>query len=278
MASRTKKLLEKLGVCVFCGGVNAATTRDHQPPKIYFREKVFPKGYDNFPACEGCNNGFSGAEHLAAYFVRIFDVDDAAYSEEDTRKFFEFIRLNFPELTPNEIHRANDIRRALRAMGRRKPSNEFARDVPIVSFDHDVSGICEPSFRKITKALYFKHMNRIAPPIGAVQVISEFNIGVSDRFLERQFLNILSSSEVAKPHKHTPAANFRYKWDYNKEQRVFGCLMQFGSACHVMGALVEDSALVKHHIRHPWHSVLEEAPDVTELLESNRLETSPHGT
>jgi hypothetical protein len=271
MVSRTKKLLAEYPNCVFCGGREPATSRDHQPPKIYFREKAFPHGYDEFSACEKCNNGFSAVEHLTAYFVRICDADNDAYSEEDTERLFSYIRNNFPDLKPREFSWANDVRRTLRNMGKRKPSDTLSYDIPVVLFDYNIVKICEPSFRKITKALYFKHMKKIAPVEGAVQTIVEFNISMSDRYLENKFADILSKPVNTVPHKRTPAKNFRYKWDYNESQRVFGCLMEFGSACHVMGAVVEDQSLVKHQTRHPWQSVIEGAPDAKALLEDNRL-------
>lgn len=268
MAGRTKKLLDQCPNCVFCGGVKPATSRDHQPPKIFFTEKNFPAGYE-FAACELCNNGFSQVEHVAAYFIRIFDPDPTAQNDADTNRFFQYIRHNFPSLFPMADLSANDVRRALREHGLRKPVDVFASEIPLVRFEGNPFNEISFVIRKITKAMFYKHIGRPAPVSGAVQDIVQFNILIADPVIENMFGNALANLETPRPHRITPTRNFQYQWDYQEKDKIFGCLMRFGGSCRAVGAIVEDKSIIENEAEHPWHPIAESAPDLSHLMKSN---------
>ena len=65
------KVLQRCQRCIYCGGLNLASTIDHMPPRVFFRLSQRPKGLE-FPACIDCNRGTSKADLVAAFFARSF--------------------------------------------------------------------------------------------------------------------------------------------------------------------------------------------------------------
>jgi hypothetical protein len=76
--SQRKKLKIKNGnyQCIFCGGFTPANTVDHVPPKIIFKNKSWPEGFE-FPACEPCNNGTSDDDLVVGLLARMTKEDSS---------------------------------------------------------------------------------------------------------------------------------------------------------------------------------------------------------
>ncbi len=66
---RLKRFLEKHPRCCFCGGEVAATTEDHQPGRVFFRDRQWPENF-SFPACEPCNAAGGDYRLIAAFDFR----------------------------------------------------------------------------------------------------------------------------------------------------------------------------------------------------------------
>jgi hypothetical protein len=79
---RMHALLRAQPWCIYCGGVNEATTTDHMPPR--------PRGLE-FSACEPCNSGGRVAEKIVGLVSRIYpDPANDAGREELKRLYREF--------------------------------------------------------------------------------------------------------------------------------------------------------------------------------------------
>ena len=70
-----ERFLASNPICVFCGGVNPATTVEHCPPRALFQHKHWPEGFD-FAACEACNHGTGDQDAIVAMLARM-DPDEA---------------------------------------------------------------------------------------------------------------------------------------------------------------------------------------------------------
>src|SRR5258708_17160625 len=70
-ASRNKRrILQAQPCCIYCGGVNKATTIDHMPPITIFDQRRRPDGL-KFSACEPCNSGCRPAEQIIGLISRV---------------------------------------------------------------------------------------------------------------------------------------------------------------------------------------------------------------
>jgi len=116
--SRAKKrahaaILARNPNCIYCGGDVPATTIDHVPPKIMFREKRRPKGLE-FPSCETCNRGTKHADLVAAMIGRSYPSGSSA--PEEMSRIFQAIKNNMPNVLL-EMHigdtRRSQIKRSL---------------------------------------------------------------------------------------------------------------------------------------------------------------------
>lgn len=85
------------GPCVFCGGERAATTVEHCPPKVMFRGKDRPKGFE-FSACGDCNSSTSQSDQVAAAIARTLAIAIADDPTGETWRLLEGVRNNVPGL------------------------------------------------------------------------------------------------------------------------------------------------------------------------------------
>ena len=76
--------------CIYCGGVNEATTIDHMPPITIFNQRRRPRGLE-FSACQPCNSGSRVAEKIVGLVSRMYpDPPNDAGREELKRLYREF--------------------------------------------------------------------------------------------------------------------------------------------------------------------------------------------
>ena len=57
--------------CIYCGGVNEATTVDHMPPITIFDQRRRPRGLE-FSACQPCNSGCRLAVKVVGLVSRMY--------------------------------------------------------------------------------------------------------------------------------------------------------------------------------------------------------------
>ena len=69
-ARQARDFLAQHPLCIFCGGVQPATTRDHVPSRQTFHLRDWPEGFE-FPSCEGCNRETKDAEQVMAMITRL---------------------------------------------------------------------------------------------------------------------------------------------------------------------------------------------------------------
>jgi hypothetical protein len=80
--------------CIYCGGTTHATTIDHVPPRIMFRNKYRPKGLE-FPSCNNCNAGTRRSDLVAAMIGRFFP---NASSPDEMKGILQAVSNNIPGL------------------------------------------------------------------------------------------------------------------------------------------------------------------------------------
>jgi hypothetical protein len=104
-------------LCCFCGGVTPATEEDHQPGRVFFRDREWPEGFV-FPACSACNAVSRYAE-TAASVLACSVADD--FNRSQYRSRVASLRMNRPDLIAGMGMTANEKRGALKRLGLEPP-------------------------------------------------------------------------------------------------------------------------------------------------------------
>lgn len=162
--TRTQIFLSSYPYCIFCGGLTPATTIDHVPPKITFREKQWPESFE-FPACATCNNGSKKHDQLFGFMARMGDKKvHTALEQEEVGKLIKAIIRNHPvmarEMTDISLRKKRTLSRL---MGIKPQVGETYHDLPLLHVPDLVHEAISAVGAKLTKALYFKHTGKILP-------------------------------------------------------------------------------------------------------------------
>ena len=100
------EILRPGALCIYCGGL--ANRVEHMPPRAMFKDKARLSGME-FPSCESCNNGTSGADSVAAFIARI-EPDGASGSWKFVENLAQITALN--EFAPGVLEELFSDRKA----------------------------------------------------------------------------------------------------------------------------------------------------------------------
>lgn len=160
--------------CCFCSGLNAATTEDHQPGRVFFRGRVWPEGFV-FPACEQCNQVSAESEKLMAVLIH---GDGSEDDRGQFRKLLSSVRRSYPNLIDGMLpSSANEIRAILRKKGIGKPEGMAFSDVPVIKLDPAFwRGHFETFTRKLLLAFHYRTFSTPLSPTGAIWAFQHTNV------------------------------------------------------------------------------------------------------
>jgi hypothetical protein len=133
--NRLKRFLEDNPECCFCGGGRPATTEDHQPGRVFFRNREWPEGF-SFPACQPCNALSRDSENL----VSLIACDSAEGTDRlKYQSRVASIRSNFPDVVPSLLDiSTRDKRRAMHRMHLSPPQGTTYAQLPMVKLDLEI--------------------------------------------------------------------------------------------------------------------------------------------
>lgn len=181
-----RRFFDQHPFCCFCGGLTKATTIDHQPGRVFFRNRVWPENFV-FPACLPCNEVSRTSEKALAILLH-------GESENPDRSPYLKNMRSFNRENPDEIARmmfrsTNDIRRVLRRHDLEKsPGTSFSR-IPMVRLD---ATFWEPHLRmfarKLLLAIHYQCFGSPIPASGGVVASFFTNFDVMARGLPSDFL------------------------------------------------------------------------------------------
>lgn len=240
MASRSRKarfLLEHT-ICCYCGRPSA--TIDHRPSRQLFFER-HPPDRMIFPACEPCNSATRLDETVLAYWARMnYSHPDQAIEErfdDETRRILQGLRNNRPECVP-ELLSTNEKKRRLRQIGLTVPAGETIAEQPLVSIPPPAVAAIKRSLTRLTCALVYLHLGKVAPPRAAywAHVATNVTIWAQDPF--SQFPFTFDHPEIPSSHQLKLSDLFRYRWSLASDGSVFAVAMQFGQSFVGIGACV----------------------------------------
>ena len=150
---RRAKFLADHPTCCFCG--DAATTEDHCPARICFRNKEGPEDW-SFPACHACNSAISGTEQLVAFYIRALDFTEANIREDDLQRLARGVLNNHPDLFPKLDIPANEKRKMLAHIGVQREPGSFLADEPVMAVPTGLDTHFSFFARKLSAAIYYR--------------------------------------------------------------------------------------------------------------------------
>lgn len=92
----TAEFVKEFPYCCLCGGLRAATTREHMPPRSLFPNKHRPDKLV-MPACADCNKG-TGSSDLVAAIISRWNASDTGLPSGDHAKLAAQAKRQIPEL------------------------------------------------------------------------------------------------------------------------------------------------------------------------------------
>lgn len=162
--ARMRKLRIQQGnhKCIFCGGLTKAETVDHVPPKVLFREKIWPEGFE-FPACLSCNSKTSDNDLIVGVMARMTRDGD------NLTGLLKNLKKQKPKLLPQMVKMsASEARRSVKQLGLVKPAGLTYREVGVVNITDDMRIAVKTLASKLSKAIYFLMTEQIFPSNGGI--------------------------------------------------------------------------------------------------------------
>lgn len=154
--------------CIFCGGLQEATTVDHCPPRSAFSERRWPEGYV-FPSCFACNSGSRLSENWIAVLARIH----SQHSPNDEVAVRELRKVARPIIKPGVLKSmllsANQKRELARRANLQLPPGGTYAELALMAVPKEAVKAVREFAVKIAKALHFLHTGRIVPEQAAIQ-------------------------------------------------------------------------------------------------------------
>ena len=167
--------------CIYCGGMNEATTIDHMPPITIFDQRRRPRGLE-FSACQPCNSGGRVAEKIVGLVSRTYP--DPPNDTKELKRLYREFASHHPDLLKEMWPTDEQLGKF-----RRQQANLPAGAHPLNARGPLLNEAMNRVAAKLALALHFEMTGTIASPAAVVaarwypnyQVYTE---GIPDVLLE----------------------------------------------------------------------------------------------
>jgi hypothetical protein len=254
--SQRKKLKIKNGnyQCIFCGGFTPANTVDHVPPKIIFRNKSWPEGFE-FPACEACNNGTSDDDLVVGLLARMTKEDSSILG------LLKNIKGQHPQLLAEMLDISEaEAKVAAEKFHIEKPEGMTYRELGIVNVTDTMNLAVTTLASKLSKAVYYKLTGEIFPNKGGIlfnwftnaQLFEHGKVYVLDGLKQFKF-----TTEVLKRSNTLLHDQFDYRYSLSEEGTIHLLQAVFGGSFGFVTIFSPD-------------------PEIIQSIDANTLESTDH--
>lgn len=239
-AKRWKKtFFEQHPLCCFCGGVAPATTVDHQPGRVYFRNREWPEGFA-FPACEPCNSVSKDSERIVAVLVHGHANADADQEREAYRRNLESVRRDFPDEIRRLIPDRNERREVLRSKGILKPPGMLWDDIPLIKMRKE---FWEPHLcmlaRKLLLALHYQCFGKPLSPNGALWYYIHTNADFAAGEYPPEIFELVDRLALPVRNRQALQDQFAVRWNVVNKHSGAIFLAQFHKMLTITGITTE---------------------------------------
>lgn len=182
--------------CCFCAGERPTTSRDHQPGRVFFRNKRFPDKID-VPACDVCQSASRRAEAALSLLVLPSDHSDRDF--EDWQRRVSYARKHYPEFLPQVPTTTREARTIMRDMGLQRPPGMLYREVPLVLLGtDDWQDAFDIAAKKLILAQHYRCFGRPLSRTGRLYAQLTPNAHVGDGVWLDEIMQDLPNLEIGK--------------------------------------------------------------------------------
>jgi hypothetical protein len=240
--SATRKFIAEYPACCFCGGLRAATTREHMPPKSLFDGSFRPDKLV-MPACNECNGGTSTAD-LTASIISRWNYNSAPQEQADHARLASRVRKQAPELIA-------EWTKKLTPEERERALQHLAMYGMPVSSDAGLASIGPLTIRqlnlfahKAVLALYFEHSRQPLPNAGRVSAYWKSKEDFARDGVPQILLDMLPGYGTLLQGKWDERETFEYRHAMNTQDGLFGCLARLRRGLFVTGFAVTNAGVL----------------------------------
>ena len=233
---RRKQFFSINPTCIFCGGIEPATTIEHCPPKSMFDQKKWPEGYE-FSACEKCNCGSSDEDLIIAWMARIDYTDLSAEGDQQTAGLLKAVHRQHPNLMKQLLPSAVEAKRTNRELGIKPAPGKTHAEAGVVNITPEMKLAVHTFSKKLAKAVYHMHTQNIFPADGCLMLGWFTNVEFvrESGFIPFNVLNDIGGVTPAIERTGQSLDNrFRYKFSVSDDSKLFALQAMFGNAFGLM--------------------------------------------
>jgi len=152
--TKLERFKQKHPVCCFCAGERPTESLDHQPPRVFFKNKRFPDQIA-VPACKLCQSASREAENVLS--LAVIGAEPSEFDVDNWRKRYESVRRRTPHLLPRTPKNTREARALLGELGTRPPPGMLYSEVPIFTLDTEAwAPLFEMLGRKLCLAFHYR--------------------------------------------------------------------------------------------------------------------------
>jgi len=194
---RLKRFFAEHPNCCFCCVERTATTEDHQPGRIFFRDREWPEGF-SFPACFECNQVSRASERILGVLIHGHGADE---DRSEYQKNLRSVSREFPDEIRQLITSGREKRDILKAKGLPRPYGLSLNDVPIIKMRKE---FWEPHFgmlaRKLLLALHYQCFSQPLSRTGGFWYYIHTNVDFAAKEYPADVLEM--ANRLATPAQH----------------------------------------------------------------------------
>jgi hypothetical protein len=222
----------------------AATTIDHVPPLIMFRQRYRPKGLE-FPSCRSCNEGTKHGDLVAAMLSRVYPDAKTDKERDEFKKLLRSINNNIPGLLQEMCVGKAGQKLALYRVPVHVDGNFLRTDGPLVSSHMQTFAT------KLGFALFYELTNQIVPKGGGVAARWFSNYERLEGKFPQTIFDHLLPPETLRQGKFEVSDQFGYQWRMAEGDRMGMFFSYFRQAFAVVNFVTIDKSLLEVETNHP---------------------------
>lgn len=248
-AARRQRFFEAHPRCCFCAGETPAVEEDHQPGRLFFRERGWPEGFV-FPACEACNRVSREAENLVSILAA--DVSTER-SRRDYQKRVASVRHNYPGIIEALLLDSRAKRKRMADLKISRPEGVAHAEMPLVQID---AKRWAPQFtligRKLMLALHYQCFGTSLTRTGRLWLNFATNARLAEHEGHRAVLEM--AERIASPMRSSQplADQFAIRWNAMLEPRTGVFIAHLQTVLVFYGITTEQPGLLAKPIYEPF--------------------------
>ena len=244
-----KRLFKNHPICCFCGGTAPATQIDHQPGRVFFRDRQWPEGFV-FPACSNCNAASRLAEDAVSLLTSNFNDEK---NRQDFLKRRDSIRNNHPELIRSLAMTTREKRGAAKRLGFPSVPGQSFAELPLARLDPQ---LWIPHLRLIGKklALAFHYQALLRPMPHGSKILLTFSTN-AELIQEHDLTEFLESApQLVMPMRNREmlGRQFALRWGASTELGASMFVVNIQQRLVITALNLENTSIVDDDLDQDW--------------------------